>query len=310
MILPINFSNNKYNYNTISRPKRYANLQPLRQDTVSFSSQKPGKKLLQELSSDEINKIIKKTIANPINYIGQGNEGKVYNIPEFNCCIKILKTAQNTPFGEWSFNITEQDVINHIIAKSKNKSVIMKKIEGEPLIYNEKSQALFNLPQSSYREFIKQLDNAHRHEMFFDNAPNNILFSEKNQTITAIDFLDSGFAIRGTFSSAYSVLYKFPENNNDIKNDLKLGGKFLNIALDEIEKPTGEIDVIDFDIDLLLDMIENSSRGKLPPQYKFLRRSVEKIFELKEKRSRGEDVTIELNGQLKYARCIIKQILL
>ncbi len=290
---------------TIPRLPQYSN--GLNCDTISFTS-----KTLPYKSSKEITKVVKKAIKEPENFIGKGGEGEVYKIPDTDYCVKILYYSNLKKIGEWTNEISSADKVNHVVAKSENGTTIMKYIEGEPLSWQFKPDEVYSLPDKSFKDLANQITEARDEEMIFDNAASNIIFNHKTQSLTAIDFYppeaDDNYICR-PLTMIYSALKPHAGQERDIKMDKKLGNKLLNIVLDEVSpNKQPDIEISPNDINTLLYKIYQDSKFARVPQYKFLIKSMNKIFELKEAEEIGVDVEKELNGQIKYSRCIVNQV--
>ena len=247
-----------------------------------------------------------------LHFVGQGSEGKVYKIPNTEFCIKIPHFSSNYTFGQWFFKPSNEDKINHVVAKSESGAQIMKFIEGNPLSYKNKPEEIYNLPLESYKSFIKQIEEAADNMLKFDNAPANIIYNKQNQTLTAIDFqvpnIDYDF-VSTPFASTYRGLQASKEQRNNQKLNKNLLGNLLKIVLEQLNSKKPEITVTEEDIRDLMTWFEHS-QNNLPKQYDFLKKSIEEIFILKKYEKRGDFITQSMQGKTKYAECIIKQILI
>lgn len=280
-------------------------------DTVSFTS----KNLLVKKSS-EISKEILSAIEKKKNFMGEGSEGAVYRIGNSGYCVKILRKNKEKPLGYWNLNISPKDRVNHIVAKDEYDNIIMRTVKGVPLSeLDYRRSKLDSLPKESYRKVLKQINDAHKLSMEYDGYPANIIYNPKDKTLTSIDFFKAQDIDEYTpFASLYRTLRCNPIIPGD-KYDKKLAGNFLNIALDEVEKgKNADIPVEYEDMTELFRNIECSTSQRVhysevfPPQYDYLKGSINNILNLKKLQNRGIDVDKDIRGEVKYSRCIVNQI--
>ena len=306
MITPIITSTyqQKYQYKKGLR-QNCSNLAPLSFDTVSFKSIN-----LLGKNSKEISEIVKEAVIHTEN-IGFGSEGTVYKIPDTDYCVKILKGESINNFGHWRFNVSEQDKINHIVAKSNNDSVIMKHLDGRSLKWN-KPDEIFELPKSSYKNLLIQLEKAKDECLKFDNSPSNVIYNPKDKSLTAIDFYEPSPDVEFEYtplSSVFTVLKNHSDSSNYVENNRKLGGKLLEIVLDEFssgKEPEFEIDKRDiFDV---FGELKMESKFNEPTQMRFLRESFADIFRLREL-PKTEENNKKYNWNIMYSKAIIRQVL-
>ena len=260
-----------------------------------------------------ISATVKSALLDSKNFLGQGSEGIVYRLPNTDYCVKIPHIEIGKDFGGWTFNIGFEDKVNHVVARSENNTRVMNFIEGSSLKYDNKPKEIYSLPLESYRDFVKQISDAADNVMQFDSAPSTIIFNKKEKTFTAIDFripnVDYDF-IPAPFTSVYRGLQASKEQEKSQSLNKNLMGRLLQTALEEIKKgKDAEFAVEDGDIKELFYCFENG-QDKLEPQYKFLKNIFSQIFLIKKVEARGINISEELNGKIKYAECIIKQILI
>lgn len=117
-----------------SAPNRakYANLAPLKQDTVSFSGRIP--KDLMDLSPDRIIAVCRKALKDGI-VIGEGQEAIAYKIESHPAyCIRRDKKHAGPPAKfKFSTHLDKYDKANHVVAKLDGGTQVMKYISGIPL---------------------------------------------------------------------------------------------------------------------------------------------------------------------------------
>jgi len=293
------------------RPQHTAYDRSLKCDTVSFCS----KNLLSKPSA-EITKKVLAAVNDADSYIGEGIEGKAYKIKDSGYCVKVLNRTRDIPFGEWNLNISPEHRVNHVVARAENGATIMKYIEGKQLTFGENPKEVYSLPKESYRKILKQIHDAHKLYMEYDGAPANVIYNSKEKTLTAIDFLPCINVSEYTpFASLFSTL-KHDKRNPGNELDNSLTGKLLNVALDELSKgkeqeiPVEKEDMIEFfrDVENSYSGDKNSGENIFPPQYKFLKKAFNEIFQLKQYERRGYSVEDDMAGKIKYARCIVNQI--
>jgi len=307
--LSINFYNNTSLPLSGNQREKYPSLKTLAYDTISFTSTEFLKQGSKKITEQVINSIY------PKNKIGLGSEGVVYKIADTNYCVKIFysnKYTLNYNFGNWKTNISKKDKVNHIVAKAQNDAVIMNYIEGESLPWNTPEE-VFNLPQKSFVNLFRQISEAFNYGLSFDPSSSNIIYNPKTKKLTAIDFYktsedDSSSYPYAIISRLYSTLKAHDYSETDKANNRKLGGKFINILINELttdKKP--EFNITETDIKRLFAKIKFSQEMNYPKQLNFLEKSVEKMFSAKQKNEKN--IELILAGEKKYSECIIKQIL-
>lgn len=293
-------------------------------DTVSFCSRD-----LLSCSEDEIIKKVKTSVTDKGNYLGAGADAQVYKIPDTNYCIRILYKDEEYKSGipdllkrkklGLNYNISEKDKINHVVAKFP-RGTIMKFIEGVPVMtpfmsekeIKENSKNIQEVPVSSFRKLLHQICHAYENNMMFDCNYANLIVNPKNKTITAIDFYDmtEGATIEeasNPFTHIYSgVTHKY----TTVEQKKEIANKLLQVGLEELKtgyKPCCDIRNLDF-----YKFIYRLYDERIIESYKFTKLLV-KLFsemeELKLQELHGEDVKNLLNGKMKVAKCLIKQLL-
>ncbi|MCR5265526.1 MAG: hypothetical protein K6E29_02900 [Cyanobacteria bacterium RUI128] len=271
--------NTYYNFQPHNFQKKQVSsvfLKPLPFDTVSFKS----KNLLVK-PSEEITKEIKNAVTDK-KIIGFSSEGVVYDIPDTEYCVKIYNGESTNNFGKWKMDISSQDKINHIVARAQNDSVIMKKIEGEPLNWEEKPEEIYNLPKSSYKNLLMQISNAYDECLMFDKSPANIIYNKKNNSFTIIDFFEPNPDVDVQYRPLQCIFEalkarKYDEHSVDLNK--KLGIKLLSVVDDELsKKEEPDFYINKSDIETLLYEIYVSQSFKIPEEVVKLRKSIgEKI---------------------------------
>ncbi len=178
-------------------------LTPLKYDTVSFSGGVPKSVDLLDLPSDKIIKICKKALKDKIE-IGRGQEAIAYKIEDYPYyCIRQLKkmTAKGQTLG-FDMKLDKYDKVNHVVAHLDADTQLMRYIPGIPLKIMKHSdtesgikvkQALQelvanNFPESSFKNAIKQVEEAKEKGIDFDRFGENLLVDPISQNLTCIDF--------------------------------------------------------------------------------------------------------------------------
>ena len=311
--IPYKNCNNQYGAFNISFSGTDKSLQS---DTVSFS-----KKDLLSQSEDIIFAKTAASINNPENYLGSGTEAAVYRIKDTDYCVRVLNKNKNKISKPISFNLTEADKINHVVAKLGNGATIMKFYEGYPSYktYNSRhtikqesiDKIVEDLPISAFQKLLKQICYAKDNGMIFDCSWQNVIINPKDKTITAIDF--------------YELNEEFPEEvhplrycyasliYNDAAEEHKKDclAKLLLAGLEEMKPGVSPImSPKEFGF---CDFINAAYKYKYmtPDKYtKLLKNVFSEIENLKEKENSDINIKSELNGKIKIAESIIKQTLL
>ena len=285
----------------------------LNKDTVSFSGKN---KDLLELSEKEIFDKISESINNA-NFLGEGNEARVYRIPDTNYVFRSARIPDNRMHsGDYtkmlSFDLTTDDRINHIVAKLGEGCSIMKYLPGKNCFEYKNKKELFNLPLESYYNLYKQICYAKDNDMIFDCCETNIIYNPKDKSLTAIDFYKQDYdfpenvkplsyiysAIASSIATPDKTLYK------------NLLGSLVGVILKEFEpgvKPAQNIG--EFDINRFFGNFENYYEDDMPPQYKILKSKLIDLQCLKLQEILGHDVKNEQIAAIKISKSIVNQIL-
>lgn len=307
MILPVSFlSTNLYPQKRgvyVQKPSAYG----YKPDTVSFTSAN-----LLAKSSDEISEAVTSAVEDEDNYIGQGKDGKVYRIPDTEYCVKIFR-GSDMNFEKWQKSVYPSEEVNHIVAKAGNGDVIMRYIKGQPLHYRKVSDEIYDLPVQSYKRLLKQVCDANKKRMVFDNNPPNIIYNPEDKSLTAIDFYDEDYEKYNEispFSQVFKCLKSKYFTPHDKYLNRKLGGKLLSIVVDELtdDKPF-DIFMNRRDIDNLFNDISWSQALNTPPYFDFLRQSVNNLYEMRNGKLRGKYAPEEFEMETKISKGIINNIL-
>ena len=180
----------------------------------SFQAAKPQiKEELFALPKKEIFQRIKTSLKHPENLLGTGGEAEVWKIENSDYCIRIPNHISGRITTSLNRKLTNDDIINHTVAKLGQGATIMPIIEGVTLgsdnIEEEKdvTYIIEKLPVSAYEDLIRQINYAENtSNMIFDIGMNNIIINPQTQRMTAIDF--------------YKPKYNDENWNNQILSDI------------------------------------------------------------------------------------------
>lgn len=290
-------------------------------DTVSF-----GSRDLLLSSKDEITTKVKTALADTHNYLGAGADAEVYRIPDTDYCVRVLyiDDEYNSGIPELlkrknlglSFNISEQDKVNHVVAKF-SKGTIMKFIEGVPVWtpfmseseINENAKIIQDAPVSTFHKLLRQISHAYENNMMFDCNYGNIIVNPKDKSITAIDFYDmkGDIEVSHPLSHIYTGVTYAKFSTEQRKN---LANKILRASLQEMKpehKPC--LDVRNLDFYKFIYRLHNDNIIDSNKFTELLVNTFSEIEELKLKELNGEDVINLLNHKIKIAKTLIKQVL-
>lgn len=197
----VNFSQFTPQINNIKRcEKKYNNLAPLQQDTVSFSGRIP--KDLMALSPTRIIQECRKALKDNI-IIGEGQEAIAYKIETYpQYCIRREKRNAGKP-SEFTLDtkLNKYDKANHVVAKLDNGTQLMRFIPGIPLKITHrdtvdgkkvketvKGLVANNFPELAFKKVITQIEEAKLKEIDFDRKGENLHVEPLSQEMICIDF--------------------------------------------------------------------------------------------------------------------------
>ena len=282
----------------------------LMRDTVSFGAF--GGDFL-DLPKNEIMRKIRDSIREE-NLLGRGVEGQVYAIDGTDYCLKYSQNTDSIQSLSKSFRkrLSDEDRINHIVARLGNDAVIMKRIKGISVAdinrlplneYNESVESLLTFPNSAYRDLLNQIIDALKHGMEFDSHGGNLIVDFENKKLTAIDFCPprrlynsealfkvySPFLNEGCFEKIYQPFLDINYFNEDSKR--LLGKKIMYMLLDEL-KPEVEPKLDFQDIDVLPFLCDLADVGTIKTNRLLAQISdgFNELVDLKERELAGADV--------------------
>lgn len=186
-----------------AKSAKYPNLAPLKQDTVSFSGGISKSVDLMDLPADRIIKVCKKAIKEHF-VIGEGQEAvaiKIQDYPYY-CIRQEKKTTSKSKQLGLDMKLDKYDKVNHVVAHLAPGIQLMRYIPGIPLKIMRHSdtasgikvkQALQelvanNFPEESFKNVIKQVEDAKEKGIDFDRFGENLLVDPISQNLTCIDF--------------------------------------------------------------------------------------------------------------------------
>lgn len=214
----------------------------LPQDVVNIS-----KKEFLNLPPNELWTIIKKSKQNIKNLLGKGGTAEVWRIEGTDYCIRIPFTYIEMFRTKPNFNLTEQDKINHTIAKFPQGVTIMPILKGvtfdtEGTDNKDIIKILKSMPQKAYDNLFLQVYNADRLGMKFDCGNKNIIVNPEEKTLTAIDFYKyQKWSVKNNIlSSLYNSLTSASGIND--KQKKYVAAKLLKAALNALIANPKDID--------------------------------------------------------------------
>lgn len=282
----------------------------LTRDTVSFCSL--GVEFLN-LPKNEIMRKIRDSIREE-NLLGRGVEGQVYAIDGTDYCLKYSQNTDSLQTLSKSFRkrVSDEDRINHIVARLGNDAVIMKKIKGVSVAdinrlpvkeYNESIEKLLKFPNSAYRDLLNQIIEALKHGMEYDCHGGNLIVDFENKKLTAIDFCSprklynsealfkvySPFLNEGCFEKIYQPFLDINYFDEDSKR--LLGKKIMYMLLDELKPEVQpKLDFQDIDVLPFLCDLANVGTIKINQLLAQISDGFNELVDLKERELAGADV--------------------
>ena len=282
----------------------------LTRDTVSFCSL--GVEFLN-LPKNEIMRKIRDSIREE-NLLGRGVEGQVYAIDGTDYCLKYSQNTDSLQTLSKSFRkrVSDEDRINHIVARLGNDAVIMKKIKGVSVAdinrlpvkeYNESIEKLLKFPNSAYRDLLNQIIEALKHGMEYDCHGGNLIVDFENKKLTAIDFCSprklynsealfkvySPFLNEGCFEKIYQPFLDINYFDEDSKR--LLGKKIMYMLLDELKPEVQpKLDFQDIDVLPFLCDLANVGTIKINQLLAQISDGFNELVDLKERELAGAEV--------------------
>lgn len=298
----ITINTNKYN----STSHYSLNKLSMSCDKVSFE----GRKDLLDCTSLVITRKVRNAVQNDDNILGCGGTGTVYKIPGTNYCVKIFFNNDLHYFGNWNFNISKSDKVNHVVAKADNGAELMHLISGKALSWRDDISGIFSLPNKCYKDLIMQIVEAKNDKMVFDPNSRNIIYDENKQSLIAIDFVDSS-KFNESFTPIYSVfdaLRDFHATAEAKYHNRQLFCKIMDTILDEMDKKTKP----DFPIkyaDLGLIFRKICANDNLH-EYKLFANILRRAIKFKDLVSQGTNCSDELSQAIIQLKMLMNKILL
>lgn len=286
-------------------------LKALQKDVVSFTG--TSDEDLLSLNKQLILSRVRKAANNEKNYMGQGGEARVYDIPNTPYCVRVLHKTKK-PFADISFDVTPQDEINHVVAKLSEGATIMRKVPGYspfPQKMNRYSLAEYNrmivdMPFSAYYDLYKQITHARNHGMSFDSAWANLIINPIGKNLTAIDFYKNE-SHSNILKKMYGALM-MPVDKS-MEDQRTCAKKVLSILAEEY-KPNHKMMMKEFDKDFPVFFYQLFESGVMPnfKNIDLVCSIINKMQTLKANEMAGLDVTDSLNGCIKVYRALLNQV--
>ena len=290
-------------------------------DTFSYSTTN-----FLSLPHNKIIEQIKKSVTNPNNFLGKGREAYVYKIQQTPYCVRILHGSTNKIKGQLSFDISDEEKVNHVIAKFQGGITIMPCFEGYPpyilpglksrykIQQSEIDEILDNMPVSAFQKFFRQICTANKNNMGFDCSWNNVILNSKDKTITAIDFYKMNEEFPDVFKPLRLCYASLTYLKADAEHKKNCAGKLLLAALEEL-KPGIEpcCSVNEFDFSGFIHLVYRDKNMKPDRYTALLLNTLNDIEVLKIKNIYNQDdlkISNELNGKIKVAAALIRQSML
>lgn len=305
--MQVTFCNKISMLHTAIYNKRQLYLYPQKPDTVTFSRNNDFLSSPKNLIYEKIEEAIK----NNANKLGEGGEAEVYKIPDTNYCVRLDYATIDAYKNNLSFKLSEQDKINHVVAKLGGNSTIMKYIKGTPVAtidmteneIRKNADDIMRMPVSAFRKLLHQICYAKEHGMAFDCAWGNVIVNSKKQTLTAIDF----YASDEYFSSLREINCALAHTDITLEQRKQIAGKILKAGLEELSpghKPYIKPDNLGFS-----RFIYNLCRIPVSPKYRdLLLKLLTETENLKLKELHSTNIARELEGKLKVLNCLVKQL--
>ncbi len=303
------------NYNTYIYPNKNFYQRPFsvqkQSSAVSF-----GNRSFLSLPKEKIFDRIDKSI-NEKNFLGEGSEASVYKIVDSDYCIRLNSDFRSDYRKHLSFDISEEDKINHIVAKLGDDATILKYIEGIPVFAKEEDvgtssiikESVKSAPISSFQKLLAQIAYAANKDMIFDCCGANVIINPKTKEITAIDFYKNTpefTEVVRPLSAIYSALVT---SFDDVEYRKVCANKVLNAGIQEISKPNEIcLPIGNFDFSRLLYNLKLEGLFPNDKYYNLLKNICADIQKLKLEELRGKNVATELYGRIKMAKALVKQL--
>ena len=275
----------------------------LNSDKVCFTGENAE---FLKLPRREIYKKINDSIDNS-NLLGYGTEGSVYAIPGTDYCLKYsrYRDSRTTLNKNFTLKVSQQDKVNHIVARLGNDAVIMKHLKGVTVSelnrytfgvgVDENIYRLLSFPNSAYRDYLLQIVDALNYGMEYDAHGGNLMVDFDAKTLTALDFFPPQRMINEQPLS--KVYYPFLSINNiSSKLEVAFARKIFDMLLDEFKPHTEQ--KLDFNkVDELLflcDLYNDNILQIKPKQISQIHELFENLKSLKEAEMSGVDVCKQL----------------
>ena len=209
------------------------------------------------------------------------------------------------------------DRINHVVARADNGSVIMKRIEGVPLKWENNPKEIYDLPDKAYKHLLSQITRANKLSMIFDSSPSNIIYDSKNRILTAVDFYqlkpeevgNKTYEINRPFKQVFACLHSKTQGLKHRYFDYKLIGKLVNIFFKECikkDKPDFKLSLADFNA--MMSRFRVTQFPYLPTQFSILQDSINNIVYEGRLKKMGKNVGGNYEENIEYVKNLLSNI--
>lgn len=214
------------------------------------------------LPTKEVFSRIKKSIKKSENKLGRGGEADVWKIEDSSYCIRIPVDSIGKFAGLIDKNLTNNDKVNHVVAKLNGGVTIMPIIEGctfcsDNVKDDDVAKMIEKMPIESYKNLIRQIYNAESMtDMVFDSGWKNIIINSDKMSMTAIDFYktkDRDIFANQILSSIYASLANNPSTTFEQKQTC--AGKLI-LASTQLIKDE-KLDLSKFGLNRFLSELKN-----------------------------------------------------
>jgi hypothetical protein len=161
------------------------------------------------------------------------------------------------------------------------------------------------MPQESFNKLLKQISFAQEQGMYFDSSYRNIIINPIKKTMTAIDFGNnlSPDLVNGIFSA-------LTPQSSTLQQKKTCAGKLLNAILGEMQpqvKPC--LSPMEFRFEPIIHNLQYHGAFTSSKYPEVFISKLNDVRNLKIKELETHSVKNELNGSLKVAKALVKQLL-
>lgn len=221
----------------LSPPLRADNLRyakNLTADCAEFSSKIPFLKSGEE----NIKNAVKKALSDSSAFLGKGNEGCVYRLKNTNYLVKIKNGKEISLKDKLSFDVTDEETVNRVVAKIGENIQIRQYLPGNPI---DAAFCLENLNPRSVRDCLEDIYNAARLGMRHDSGGANILFDSKTGKTIPFDFYKNKPGSKHPLvDNLFRQFFPAVKTSDDAERLLKMvSGGFIDLVKENKINKTG-----------------------------------------------------------------------